>query len=129
MGGVPRTEANTPANLIYRKLRDSGYRIFPVNPKAEAAEGDLCYPDLQSIPETPDGLVVVTPPDVSERIVRQCTEVGVSRVWINSSFGAGSVSDAATRLCHEEGISVIAGSCPMMYCPLVDLATNAYAGC
>ena len=33
--GVSRTDSNSPANLIYRKLRDAHYRVFAVNPRAD----------------------------------------------------------------------------------------------
>ncbi len=55
-------------------------------------------------------------------VVRQCAEVGISRVWLHRSFGQGSVSDAAVEAGREYGIEVIAGGCPMMYCQPVDVA-------
>ena len=40
VAGVSRTSQNEAANLVYRKLRDAGYQVFPINPNAETAEGD-----------------------------------------------------------------------------------------
>ncbi len=119
VAGVSRSEKEA-ANLIYRKLRDSGYEVFAENPKAEQVEGDPCFPDLRSIPGSVDSVVISTPPDVAEEIAEECAEVGVSRVWMHRSFGTGSVSEAATRYCEEKGITVIAGGCPMMFCEPVD---------
>ena len=48
-------------------------------------EGDRCYPDLQSIPGAVDGVVVITRPEVSERIVHDCVGAGVRRVWMHAS--------------------------------------------
>ena len=108
------------ANLIYRKLRQSGHRVFAVNPRTAEVEGDRCYPDLASIPDGVDGVVIATPPRVTGEIVRQCSELGIPRVWMHRSFGQGSVAKEAVRLCHERGISVIDGGCPMMFCEPVD---------
>ena len=119
VAGVSRSEKEA-ANLIYRKLRDAGYEVFAVNPKAEQVEGDPCFPDLKSIPGKVDGVVISTPPDVAEEIAKECAEVGVSRVWMHRSFGTGSVSEAATKYCEEKGIAVIPGGCPMMFCEPVD---------
>ncbi len=55
--------------------------MFPVNPNAERVEGDPCFPDLQSIPGGVDGVVIVTRPQLTEEIVRQCPAAGVKRVW------------------------------------------------
>jgi uncharacterized protein len=64
VAGVSR-HSGQAANAVYRKLRDSGYEVFPLNPNATAAEGVRCYPDLGSIPGPIDGVVVVTHPRVS----------------------------------------------------------------
>jgi predicted CoA-binding protein len=119
VAGVSRGSGQA-ANAVYKKLKGSGYQVFGVNPNADAVEGDPCYPDLKSIPGGVDGVVVATHPDVTERIVRECAELGIRRVWIHRSFGTGSVSEAAVQACRERGLSVIAGGCPLMFCEPVD---------
>ena len=42
VAGVSR-DAKQPANLIYRRLRDTGHEVFAVNPNAGEVEGDPCY--------------------------------------------------------------------------------------
>lgn len=120
VAGVSRNPEGGVANLIYRKLKSAGYNVFAINPNAESAEGDTCYPDMKAVPGEVDGVVICTRPEVSEQIVRDCIEAGVPRVWMHRSFGDGSVSQDAVKLCRENNISVIAGACPMMYCPPVD---------
>ncbi len=109
------------ANLIYRKLRSTGYLVFAINPNSEEVEGDICYPDLKSIPGGVDGIVIATHPKVTDQIVHECAELGISRMWIHRSFGNGSVSDAAVDFCRENNLTVIPGGCPMMYCEPVDI--------
>lgn len=118
--GVSR-HANEAANLIYRKLRDSGYEVFPVNPKAEELEGDRCYPDLASIPGGVAAAVIATPPAAARQVVEDCAAAGVRRVWMHRSFGPGSVSDEAVELGRQKGLSVIPGACPMMFLEPVDV--------
>ena len=120
VAGVSRNPGGSAANLIYRKLRDSGRRVAAINPAAAQVEGDPSYPDLKSVPGRIDAVMIVTTPQACEGIVRQCMDLGVRRVWMHRSFGAGSVSRAAVRYCEENGISVIAGGCPMMFCEPVD---------
>jgi uncharacterized protein len=120
VAGVSR-KGDTAANIIYKKLRDSGYDVFPINPLAKEVEGDPCYPDLATIPGGVDGLVIATPPQVAAQLVRDCAELGVHRVWMHRSFGQGSVDDEAVRLAQELGLTIIPGSCPMMFCEPVDI--------
>lgn len=120
VAGVSR-RGREAANLIYRKLRSRGYLVFAINPNSEEVEGDICYPDLKSIPGGVDGIVIATHPKVTDQIVRECAELGISRMWIHRSFGNGSVSEAAVDFCRENNLTVIPGGCPMMYCEPVDI--------
>ena len=119
VAGVSR-QPGQAANAVYRKLRDAGYDVLPVNPRASEVEGVQCYPDLASIHGAIDGVVVATHPDVSLELVRQCSEHGVPRVWFHRSFGQGSVSEAAVSECAARGVECIVGGCPLMYCAPVD---------
>jgi predicted CoA-binding protein len=112
----------TTANLIYRKFKAAGYQVLPVTPTAETFDGDRCYPSLLAIPDGVDGVVIVTRPAVTEELVRQCVEASIPRVWMHESLmhSGSSVSASAVDLCRENGITVIAGACPMMYCAPVD---------
>lgn len=121
VAGVSRS-ANQAANAIYRKLRKSDYQVFAVNPKTESVEGDTCYPKLGAIPDEVDAVVIATHPDAAPGIVHECVELGIGRVWMHRSFGPGSLSDEAVALCRENGIRVIPGGCPMMFCAPVDPA-------
>lgn len=115
--GVSRKQGT--GNGIFTGLRQRGYEVFPVNPNATEVMGEPCYPTLQTIPGGVDAVVIVTRPEVTEAVVRDCAEAGVSQVWMhfNALFGAGnsSVSEAAVAYCREHDIDVIAGGCPMMF--------------
>lgn len=122
VAGVSRDKGHHPVgNLIYHKLKTTGHEVFAVNPKMQNFEGDRCYPDLKSIPGGVDGVVIITRPDVTTKIVRDCGDAGVRRVWIHRSpAGGSSVSTDAVEYCRTHDISVIAGACPMMFGEGVD---------
>jgi len=119
VAGVSRDPKQT-ANFIFRKLRTSGFQVFPVNPSATEVESERCYPTLASVPGSLDGVVVVTHPRNALDVVRQCGECNVRRVWFHRAFGAGSVSGEAVHECSALGIHCIVGGCPLMYCEPVD---------
>lgn len=133
VAGVSSTR-QTPANGIYRKLRETGHTVYAVNPNAKTVEGDPCYPNLASLPQSVGGVVIVTRPSTAAQIVRQCIECGIPRVWMHNPLGTShglwkklsssvtSVSDEAVALCHENNIAAIPGTCPMQFCEPVDPA-------
>lgn len=123
IAGVSRNNSHHPAgNLIYDRLKKTGHDVFAVNPNMQSFEGSRCYPDVQSIPGGVDGVVIITRPEITEQIVRDCHSAGVRRVWMHRSAAKGSsVSPDAVEYCRQHDISVIAGACPMMFGRDVDL--------
>jgi pimeloyl-ACP methyl ester carboxylesterase/predicted CoA-binding protein len=119
VAGVSRGK-DSAANAVFRKLRDSGYEVYPTNPNATEVEGARCYPNLQSVPFPLDGVVIATHPNASIDVVRQAIERKVPRVWFHRSIGRGSVSEEAVKECEANRISCIVGGCPVMYCEPVD---------
>jgi len=120
VAGVSRS-GRQPSNAIFTRLRDCGYEVFAVNPAASEVAGEPCYPNLRSVPAALDGVVIATPPAASADVVRQCAELGVTRVWFHRSIGDGSVSPEAIDACRTHQIAPIVGGCPMMYCGRVDV--------
>ena len=116
-------QRETGCNLAYRKFKGTGYEVSAVNPRLTSFEGDPCYPDLDSIPEKPDAVFILTNPNVTEEVVQQCVDLGIQRVWMHCLMGTKpglaasmtSVSPEAVRLCREHGIEVIPGSCPNQF--------------
>ena len=113
----------TGCNMAYKKFKASGYQVFPVNPRISNFEGDPCYPDLKSLPEVPEAVFILTNPKVTDQIVQQCVDLGVKHVWMHCMLGTkpglatsmSSVSPEAIRMCRENGIAVIPGSCPNQF--------------
>jgi predicted CoA-binding protein len=113
----------TGCNLAYNKFKESGYQVFPVNPRISTFNGATCYPDLKSIPDKPEAVFILASPKVTDQIVQQCVDLGVKHVWMHCMMGtkpglaAGmtSVSLEAVEKCKANGITVIPGACPNQF--------------
>ena len=123
--GVSRTPKDHGSNVVYNRLRDRGYEVFAVNPNADEVEGDRCYHDLRSIPGGVEAVVIGTRPELAEGTMRECDELGITRVWMHRGPGGGSVSEAATDYGRRHGITVIDGGCPCMFGPTADFGHRA----
>jgi len=95
---------------VYKDLKTAGYKVYPVNPNAKEILGDKCYPDLKNLPAKPDVVNIVVPPKVTEKTVKTCKMLGITKVWMQP----GSESENAIKFCHENGIDVMHGACVMV---------------
>lgn len=97
-------------NQIFRTLLDAGYTVYGVNAAGGEIAGQPLYRSLADLPEKPAVVDTVVPPPVTEEIVQQCTELGLTRVWMQP----GSESPEAIALCERLGIKVVHGACAMI---------------
>jgi|SRR6478735_5684693 predicted CoA-binding protein len=118
--GVSRDPANHGSNVVYKRLRERGYDVYGVNPNAETVEGDPSYPSLEQVPGGVEAVVIGTRPELAEQTMKECIALGITRVWMHRAFGGGSVSEAATQLGRDNGVTVIDGGCPCMFRPTDD---------
>jgi predicted CoA-binding protein len=95
---------------IYKDLRNAGYTVYPVNPNADEILDDKCYASLESLPETPQVVDLVIPPEATNEAVKVCKKLGIRRVWMQP----GSESRAALDFCKENDIEVVYGVCVMV---------------
>lgn len=94
---------------LYKFFKSYYRKVYPVNPGATEIDGDKAYPDLSSLPELPDVVDIVVPPEVAREVVREAISLGVKRIW----FQPGSEDEEAIKLCREAGVEVIWGTCLM----------------
>lgn len=99
------------AYRIVRSLLRHGYNVFPVNPNAKEVAGLSVYPSVAALPPGVEVVDLVTPPAATEKIVRDCLDLGLTRVWMQP----GAESPAAIVFCKDNGIQVIDHDCVMMH--------------
>ena len=90
--GVSANPSGHGSNAVYTRMRDRGYEVFPVNPNSPSAEGDKTYPDLRSIPDGVQAVVIGTRPDRAGATMQEAIDLGITHVWMHRAFGSGSVS-------------------------------------
>ncbi len=120
------------ANSIFDKFKSSGFEVTPIHPVRDSYNGVKCYRRISEMPAAPDGVFVMTRPELTLEITRDCIQAGVSFIWMHNMNGthprwakgmaskAGSVHAEAVDLAEGAGIKVIAGSCPLQYLRPVD---------
>jgi predicted CoA-binding protein len=95
-------------NKLLRCYQQNGRQAIPVNPREQVIEGADCVGSVLDLPDDVKSLSVITPPEVTERIVQQAISKGIENVWMQP----GAESEASVEACRKAGINVIAdGSC------------------
>lgn len=69
--------------------------VYPVNPGYEQIGDRRCYPNLRSLPEVPDCVIIATPKEAVEQAVADCAALGVGGVIVYASGFAELDSDEA----------------------------------
>jgi len=98
------------AYRIFKKLKEKGYSVFPINPRGGEIDGSKCYPSIKDITEYIDAVNIVTPPKVTINIIKGCKDKGIKRVWIQP----GAENKQAIDFCKQNNIDVIHGLCVML---------------
>jgi len=104
---------------ILTNLINGGYKgkIYPVNPKAETIEGLKCYPDLESIGEVCELVVIVVPAKLVPAIMKQCAKTGAkSVIIITAGFKeigeeGKSLEKEIIQIAVQGGVRVIGPNC------------------
>jgi len=120
-------------NAIYDKFKSAGYRVTPIHPLLDVYADGPCYKSISQMPEVPDGVFIMTRPEITLQVTKDCIQTGIQHIWMHNMTGTNpkwmksasekmsSVHEEAVRLAQEAGINVIAGGCPMQHIKPVDV--------
>lgn len=104
---VMSAKPNRPSLEVPLYLREHGYTIIPVNPKATEIAGMKSYPDLLSIPEKVDLVDVFLRPEQVPPVVEDAIKIGAKVVWMQE----GIVNHAAAARAEEAGLVAVQDLC------------------
>ncbi len=104
--GIART-TDKPSGGVPAELQARGFRIVPVNPKAEEILGERAYARLQDVAEPVDVVEVFRPADEAPEIARQAVAIGAKALWLQ----LGIVSDEARRIAEDAGLDFVQDRC------------------
>lgn len=96
-----------PSNMVARYLLDAGYKVYPVNPGQTEILGQICYPDLLSLPDPIDIVDIFRRSEDVLPVVEQAVEIVTKAVWMQQ----GIINNIAAELAKSNGIFVIMDRC------------------
>jgi acyl-CoA synthetase (NDP forming) len=128
--GVSRTgETTVPGYTgmrIFRSLRTNGYqgRVYPINPKADEIDGVKVYPNVTSVPERLDLVIITVAAPIVPQVLEECVATGARNVHICSSGFAEmgtpegrTLQDRITNIASKGTLRVIGPNCMGFHVP------------
>ena len=88
---------------IYNRLKDRGYKVYPVNPNYETINGDKCYKDLSALPEKPEVIDMVVAPRHGMSTIEEAAKLGVRNIWLQP----GTYNEELMSLINEKGLDAV----------------------
>lgn len=101
------TDPAKEAHAIPAYLKEAGYKVIPIHPKAPEVLGERAYPRLDAVPERVDIVSVFRPSEETPEIVRQAAKIGAKTVWMQT----GIENEEAWSLGRKAGIEVVMDTC------------------
>lgn len=89
----------------YACYLQNGRKAYPVNPNVKTIMGNPVFESLTSLPEPVESVSIITPGEVTEKIVDDAITCGVKNIWMQP----GAETASAVSKAEEAGINVIAG--------------------
>jgi predicted CoA-binding protein len=102
--------SNSPERASYnvaKYLQQHGYKIVPVNPKADTILGEMCFATLAEIPFPVDCVDVFRAPEAVPAIVDEVIQLGIRWLWLQD----GVVDEASAARAEAAGIGVVMDRC------------------
>ena len=96
-----------PGYYVPAYMHAAGYRIIPVNPYLKEALGEKAYPDLVSIPEPVDMVVIFRRSEDVPPVVDDAIEIGAKVVWMQ----LGIINEEAATKARAAGLQVVMDAC------------------
>ncbi len=96
-----------PSFRVAQGLQGFGYRIMPVRPMVAEVLGEKAFPNLESLSELPDIVVVFRTPEHVPAIVESCIKLCIKNLWLQE----GVIHEAAAQRAREAGITVVMDRC------------------
>ncbi len=110
-------------NIVLKKLINTGYRVFPVNPNESAILEISCYKKIEDLPDTVKTAIFITQPEITEQIVNKLNSINkINYIW----FQPGSENQNAIDILIKHKKNVIYDECIMMHLKPLSFPHNTH---
>lgn len=95
------------SHMVTAAMQAKGYKIVPVNPKADVILGEKAYPSLKDVPVPVDIVNVFRRPEHTPDVARDAVAIGAKTLWLQ----LGIINEEAAQIAGTANLNVIMDRC------------------
>ncbi len=113
----------TVGRSVLDNIKSGGYQgnLYAVNPNARQIAGIPCFPDVASLPETPDLALIAVPPPAVLGTAEACGARGVRGLVVLTAGLDTAASADLLACCRRHGMRLIGPNCFGLAVPAIGL--------
>ncbi|MBN1118103.1 MAG: CoA-binding protein [Bacteroidales bacterium] len=96
---------------IFKELLEKDFEVLPINPKYEEIKGVKCYKSVKDLPTGIDSLLIVTPKEQTDEILREAITRGIKNIWVQQM----SETEQTIKIAEEYQKEIIFNKCAFMF--------------
>ena len=97
--------------LVYKELREKGYRLYPVNPSASIIDGENCFSTVSDLPAEVKHLLILTPKAETDSVLREAINRGITNIWVQQM----SETKETIKIAKDNRVELISKKCIFMF--------------
>ncbi|MBS2098832.1 CoA-binding protein [Carboxylicivirga linearis] len=110
IAGVSRNEKKF-GRMVFSELKKNGYQVIPVNPSTAEIDGQTCYSDIDNLPENIESLLIATPKNQTDEVLRKAINKGIKNIWVQQY----SNTENTLKIAEEYDKEIIHKKCIFMF--------------
>jgi len=110
IAGVSRNPSRF-GHVVFRDLKKAGYDVYAVNPAGGEMHGNKLYSSLAELPEGVDHLLILTPRQETDKVLREAIGRGIKHIWVQQF----SETAETIRIASEYQVDLIHKKCIFMF--------------
>lgn len=104
-------DKNKFGNFVFKELKSKGIDIYQIHSKYNNLNGELCYKNINDIPNKVNGIIINVQRNKVIEIIETYRNYGINNFWIQR----GSESVLVEEYCSKNNINAIFGKCILMF--------------
>jgi len=98
-------------NTVYNELNKKGYELYPLHITEKEINSIICYPDLASVKDKIEGLLINTSPKNVVPVLEEAAALNITNIWLQSGAESAEVYETAKKL----NLPIITNNCILLY--------------
>jgi len=113
------------SNMLFNKMVELNYSVYPVNPNAELIENTKVFDSLHNIPKDCNRVILMTPKNEGINIIKEAIAIGIHNIWVQQGAENQEIIEFSK---NNPEYNIIYGYCLWMFISPSGFPHNLHKG-